>query len=162
MNRKSLFIIITLFLSQMSVYAQNFSKGRVLMRDKITLSNDEGLKVILKRDSNLDDVITINGDGTTIVSSRITYRINSAIYAEDTKAIEVLGTLLNISFMGSNLIIDGREKALVLIDGIESFHGELKKLNANELKEVEIMSNPWAFYGAAAPLAIIKIIKKNI
>ncbi len=206
MNRKLLFIIITLFLSQTSVYSQNPLKGRVLkkdgtpivdavveIRDKrklingkrlfkftsksieklpkigykplrytITLSNDEVLKLALKRDSNLDEV-TLHGGRITIVSSRITYRINSAIYAEDTKAIEVLGTLLNVSFMGSNLIVDGREKALVFIDGMESLQGELKKLNVNELKEVKITSNPWLFYGAAAPLVTIKITtKKNI
>ncbi len=222
MNIKLLSIIITLFLSQMSVYAQNFLKGKVLnkegtpivdamveidskrqftndkgifkftqkaivsgklpinifrtgyqsLRDTIKLSQNtilkmqylgEVLEVTLKRDPNYNlDEVTVKGSEMTVRASRITHRINSEKYAEDTKATEVLGTLPNVSSIGNDVIINGRKKALIFIDGMEAMQGELRSLEAKEIEKVEVISNPSAFYGLEDDLsAVVKIITKK-
>jgi len=100
---------------------------------------------------------------------RTIINVEAAVTNVGSTALEVLEKSPGISVdKDGNISLKGKDGVMVLIDGRQSFLGGadlanlLRSMNANQLDQIEIMTNPPAKYDAAGNAGIINIkTKKN-
>jgi len=100
---------------------------------------------------------------------RLVVNVEASITNAGSNALDVLEKSPGISVdKDGNISLKGKEGVIVLIDGRQTYLGGpdlanyLRSLNANQMDQIEIMTNPPAKYDASGNSGIINIkIKKN-
>ncbi|HTF30003.1 MAG TPA: outer membrane beta-barrel family protein, partial [Flavitalea sp.] len=100
---------------------------------------------------------------------RMVVNVEASITNAGSNALEVLEKSPGISVdKDGNISLKGKEGVIVLVDGRQTYLGGvdlanyLRSLNANQMDQIEIMTNPPAKYDASGNSGIINIkIKKN-
>ena len=100
---------------------------------------------------------------------RTVVNVEASITNAGTNALEVLEKSPGISVdKDGNISLKGKEGVIVLVDGRQTYLGAadlanyLRNMNANQMDQIEIMTNPPAKYDAAGNSGIINIkTKKN-
>ncbi len=130
---------------------------------KITILNQTNtIDFILLQDTTLLKEIIIKNTDVISKASRTIYSINSKNFIPTAKADAVLQSIPGLTLRNEeSIIINNHLTAKIFIDGIEADPLELKKINANDISKVEVISNPSATYGVDFTGGIINIITKK-
>lgn len=128
--------------------------------------NNIPLRIVLIPDSNLLNEVTILKRQRVIrlEGEKIIYDVQKSGLADGNNGFEILKRIPGMrSDKDDNLIFRGNGNLQILINGKPSLLGGealkafLKSLNGNELKEVEIITNPSAKYDAEGTAGIVNI-----
>jgi len=103
------------------------------------------------------------------LADKTVMNVESSLIATGNTALEVLAKMPGVSVNQNGIIsVRGKSGVNVLIDGKSTFLSNeqlatrLKSLNSNEIKSIELMTNPSAKYDAEGNAGIINIkLKKN-
>ncbi|WP_316831063.1 outer membrane beta-barrel protein [Pedobacter aquatilis] len=117
------------------------------------------------------ETVNISGKKSLIerFADKTVLNVENSIVATGNTALEVLGKIPGVSVNQDGVItVRGKSGVNVLIDGKstylsnEQLAARLKALNSNELKSIELITNPSAKYDAEGNAGIINIrLKKN-
>ncbi|KUJ63845.1 hypothetical protein AR687_01270 [Flavobacteriaceae bacterium CRH] len=113
---------------------------------------------------NLKEIVITSDKKIENKAGKVIYKIDQKDYLKNAKAGEVLSSVPNVYFneFEGKLIVDGTLTAKIFIDGLEAMPDELKNIDAEDIKSVEIINNPSASYFKSDFLgAIINIITKR-
>jgi hypothetical protein len=135
--------------------------GYLSSRQKIGRDSFDKIIFNLVKDTiqQLNEVI-ITGNSTVNKTNKSIYKINSKDFINNAKSDVALKSLPNVSISNSEVLVDGRKKAMIFIDGIESSIEEIKRLNVNEINKIEVISNPSGSFGAETQGAVIQVVTK--
>ncbi len=126
-------------------------------------------KIVLKEDSeNLEEVV-ITSKKRVIQRKidRLVFDVEKSVLSEGGNGTDVLKIAPRVQLQNGNLEILGKGVARVLINGrLSPLEGEdltafLEGLNANDIKTVEVITNPPAKYEATGNGGLINIILKK-
>jgi hypothetical protein len=111
--------------------------------------------------NNLKEV-AVKGTRTAVTDAyKSVYKINPVDYIKNTKSDKVLATLQGVSIQDEEILVNGKNKATIFIDGIESNNKELKTISADEIEKVEVITNPSASYNSDFIGSVINVVLKK-
>lgn len=136
--------------------------GFKIFNQKITLKKvDEVFDIKLQSESIELKEITVQNEKIKNTARKSIYKINQKDFIANTKATNVLATIPSINMSDDAITVEGNLSAIVFIDGVQSFDGELKTIDATSISKIEVLSNPSASFGTDNIRAIINIITKK-
>jgi outer membrane receptor protein involved in Fe transport len=110
--------------------------------------------------ANLKEVKIVGNPNSGTNAYKSVYKINSKDFIKNTTGNKVLATIPTVSIQNDDIIVDGRNKAIIFINGIESSNMELKALAADEIDKIEIIANPSASYNSDFTGSVINVLLK--
>lgn len=118
---------------------------------------------LIKKVNQLKDVIIKHErplfektlDGTKV-------NIENSILSKSANATEVLTKIPSLNVAAGKLNVFGRGEAIVLINGKETNLETIKSLPVNDIKSIEILTNPDARYDAKGKAVVIIQLKNHI
>jgi len=148
--------------------------GFIAIYDKIEItSNKYSIDKTFKMVAESNDLGSINVSGRKPLIERFTDKtvmnVENSLVATGNTALEILAKMPGVSVnQDGNISVRGKSGVNVLIDGKSTFLSNeqlatrLKSLNSNELKSIELITNPSAKFDAEGNAGIINIkLKKN-
>ncbi|GGI27324.1 TonB-dependent receptor domain-containing protein [Pedobacter mendelii] len=148
--------------------------GFKTINEKVEITpNQFSINKIYKMVPESNDLGSINISGKKPLierfSDKTVMNVENSLVATGNTALEVLAKMPGVSVSQDGIIsVRGKSGVNVLIDGKSTFLSNeqlatrLKSLNSNELKSIELITNPSAKYDAEGNAGIINIkLKKN-
>lgn len=144
--------------------------GYAEVKKQITLDKDTDLGiVVLKEESNTLNEVIIKSEKRLIEqkTDRLVFNVENSVSASGGDALDALKLAPAISIQNNEISMVGGEAARVLIDGrLLQLSGEelisfLNSISADDIKKIEIITNPPAQYEASGGGGIINIIYKK-
>ncbi|WP_187696316.1 outer membrane beta-barrel protein [Xanthovirga aplysinae] len=137
---------------------------------EIALKGDQDLGeiVLVNQDFKLDEVAIV-GNKQLIESSldRLTFHVENSVAANGGDALDALRLAPGLRLTDNEIAIVGKGEVRVMIDGrILQLTGKelisyLGSISANDIKKIEVITNPPARFDAEGNSGIINIILKN-
>lgn len=128
--------------------------------------------IILKKSSNIIDGVEIVANRPLIErkADRIVYNVENSVKSSGENVMDLLRSVPGVTVSGTDQIrINGKSEIQVMINGkIEQLTGDqlanlLKSIQSNNVKKIEVVSNPSAKYDASAKGGILDIqLKTNL
>ena len=157
------------------IYAININAvGFKAIYDKISITSTKfSIDKTFKMIAESNDLGSINVSGRKPLIERFTDKtvmnVENSLVATGNTALEILAKMPGVSVnQDGNISVRGKSGVNVLIDGKSTFLSNeqlatrLKSLNSNELKSIELITNPSSKYDAEGNAGIINIkLKKN-
>jgi len=157
------------------IYAININAvGFKAIYDKISITSTKfSIDKTFKMIAESSDLGSINVSGRKPLIERFTDKtvmnVENSLVATGNTALEILAKMPGVSVnQDGNISVRGKSGVNVLIDGKSTFLSNeqlatrLKSLNSNELKSIELITNPSSKYDAEGNAGIINIkLKKN-
>jgi hypothetical protein len=144
--------------------------GYTTIKRKLILENDIDLKtIILKEESNTLNEVVIKSEKKLIEqkTDRLVFNVENSISASGGDALDALKLAPAINIQNNKISMIGGEASRVMIDGrLIQLSGEelisfLNSISADDIKKIEVITNPPAQYEASSGGGIINIIYKK-
>ncbi len=153
MNRK--------FITAITLLAAITVKGNVT-----SISEEEGMMMTNMEDTTLvlnDIVITGHRPKTKLTGNSMVTRIQGSVLEKSGTAKEMLGKIPGMMQKGDDLEVLGKGTPIYYINGRKmNDKDELKRLRSEDIKEVEVITNPGAQYDATVSAVVrIKTIRRK-
>jgi hypothetical protein len=105
--------------------------------------------------------VVITGSNRLNNAYKSTYKIDHRNFIKNAKANAVLETLPNLSVQNDEIFVEGNNKALILINGVQASPIELRTIDAEDVDRVEVISNPTTAMSTEHIGSLINVILKK-
>lgn len=149
------------FITAITLLAAITAKGNVT-----SISEEEEMMMTNMEDTTLvlnDIVITGHRPKTKLTGNSMVTRIQGSVLENSGTAKEMLGKVPGMTQKGDDLEVLGKGTPIYYINGRKmNDKDELKRLRSEEIKEVEVITNPGAQYDATVSAVVrIKTIRRK-
>ena len=144
--------------------------GYTTIKRQLILKNDIDLEtIILKEESNTLNEVVIKSERKLIEqkTDRLVFNVENSISASGGDALDALKLAPAINIQNNKISMIGGEPSRVMIDGrLIKLSGEelisfLNSIAADDIKKIEVITNPPAQYEASSGGGIINVIYKK-
>ena len=149
------------FITAITLLAAISAKGNVT-----SISEEEEMMMTNMEDTTLvlnDIVITGHRPKTKLTGNSMVTRIQGSVLEKSGTAKEMLGKVPGMTQKGDDLEVLGKGTPIYYINGRKmNDKDELKRLRSEEIKEVEVITNPGAQYDATVSAVVrIKTVRRQ-
>jgi len=132
----------------------------------LRVSDDNGeMLVTLSSLSNTLDEVVVKGTlpKTSLKGNALVTEIEGSVLQHEGNALDVLGKVPGMISMGGNLEVIGRGAPLYYINGRKiTDNSELRNLMSEDIKSIDVISNPGAEYGGEVRCVVrIRTVKRQ-
>ncbi len=143
----------------------NYLGYKEYLKQLVNLQENNIVDIILTlaEAENLKEVVIDAKEKTIETVRKNSYKIDQKDFIKNTKASEILATVPNlyVDKISNEVIVEGKLKGKVFIDGIEAMLNELKTIDVLDIDRVEVISNPSSTYGSDFLGSVVNIIIKK-
>ena len=141
----------------------------IVHRDQINLNSDKYLEPIIISSTVQLDEVTISYEKKTIEKKvdRLVFNVDKVISVSGGDAVDVLRIAPKIKVVNDGISMIGKSGVTVMIDGKliqlagQDLFDYLRSIKADDIKKLEVLTNPPAKYSAQGNSGLINIITKK-